>query len=104
MAITAVRLANVDFRSWQSVINPQQCLLVDGSGAGMCMYAYALGAVSIIFTLAIGLLQVRRSAEPAANAACKRVAGSWSVPAGAFHTGQATDSPRADLRRCAPAT
>lgn len=52
-------MANVDLRSMDSVIHQQVCLLSDTGNTAICMYAYALGAVSMFFTLFIGLLQVR---------------------------------------------
>jgi hypothetical protein len=53
-----IRLANVDVTSIKSIMNQKVCLLTENDNISICLYAYALGAVSIIFTFAIGLLQV----------------------------------------------
>jgi len=58
IAITALRLAGVDLRQFQTLWQQKQCGLSDTGNTAICLYAYALGVVSIIFSLAIGLMQV----------------------------------------------
>lgn len=59
IGITAVRMANVDINrikdAWQQLTGT--CLLSAGGSVSLCYYVYALGAVSIVFTLSIGLMQ-----------------------------------------------
>lgn len=72
-------MANVNIRSWDSIIHQNVCLLTEGDNTSICMYAYALGAVSIIFTFAIGLLQVGRAAGAArAGRGHGAVVGLWA--------------------------
>ena len=52
-------MANVDVTklttAWQQLTGT--CLLSAGGSVSLCYYVYALGAVSIVFTLSIGLMQ-----------------------------------------------
>lgn len=58
IGITGVHMANVDLRSFDSIIHQKVCLLSPDGNTAICMYAYALSAVSMVLTLIIGLLQV----------------------------------------------
>lgn len=58
IGITGIHMANIDIRSFDSIVHQKVCLLTEGDNTSICMYAYALGAVSIILTFAIGLLQI----------------------------------------------
>lgn len=60
IAITAMQLGNV--QTWQDVVqlNQKVCLLSDQpKNMATCTYIYAVGGVSIVLTIVIGLLQVR---------------------------------------------
>jgi hypothetical protein len=62
LGITGIHLAGITSFSDLRTLVPEggkMCLLSDTGAHTMCIYAYALGAVSIVFTLAIGLMQVR---------------------------------------------
>lgn len=62
LAITAVQLAGVD--SWQGLLNQRMCKAsADPTNLQVCTYIYAVGGVSIVMTILIGLLQVRRAAR-----------------------------------------
>ena len=57
LAITAVRLGGV--QDIQGLTNQSVCLLSgDTANKNPCYYAYAVGAISIVLTILIGLLQV----------------------------------------------
>lgn len=57
IAITAVQLAGV--QAWDQVLNQKQCLFsADPSNTAVCTYVYAVGGVSVVFTILIGLLQL----------------------------------------------
>lgn len=43
--------------AWQQLTGT--CLLAPGGNIAICLYVYALGVVSLVFTLSIGLMQVR---------------------------------------------
>ncbi|GBF97431.1 hypothetical protein Rsub_09597 [Raphidocelis subcapitata] len=58
VAIIALHLAGVEWQRPQTLLSSTTCLLSQDGGTALCYYAYALGAVSVLFTLAIGLLQV----------------------------------------------
>lgn len=62
IAITAINLGNV--QSLQDVwkLNQKFCLAsADPKNMSVCTYIYAVGAVSIVLTILIGLLQVSSS-------------------------------------------
>jgi hypothetical protein len=68
IAITAINLGNV--QSWQDVLklNQKFCLAsADPKNMSVCTYIYAVGAVSIVLTILIGLLQVSSSTVFAAD-------------------------------------
>jgi hypothetical protein len=70
--------------TWRGILDQKECLLSDGGGIALCYYAYALGAVSIVFTLAIGLLQFCTCNACSCGAAMDTVfavmaAGWWAV-------------------------
>jgi hypothetical protein len=70
--------------TWRGIIDQQQCLLSDGGQIALCLYMYALGAVSMVFTLAIGLLQCCTCNACSCGAAMDTVfavmaAGWWAV-------------------------
>lgn len=57
VAITALQLANVD--SWSGVMNMKLCKAsADPQNLTVCTYIYAVGGVSILLTIVIGLMQV----------------------------------------------
>jgi hypothetical protein len=68
IAITAVNLGNV--QSLQDVLklNQKFCLAsADPKNMSVCTYIYAVGAVSIVLTILIGLLQVSSSSSTASS-------------------------------------
>ena len=60
VGVTAVHMAGADVTNARAIWGALTgtCLLSAGGAVAVCYYAYALGIVSIIFTLAIGLMQV----------------------------------------------
>ncbi|KAI8466899.1 MAG: hypothetical protein J3K34DRAFT_432104 [Monoraphidium minutum] len=58
IGITGIQLANINLKDWDSVVNQKVCLLAEDNNTSICLYAYALGAVSLVFTLTIGLMQI----------------------------------------------
>lgn len=58
IGITGVHMANVDIFKPQTLLNQKTCLLSAEGNTSICLYAYALGAVSIVLTFSIGLLQI----------------------------------------------
>jgi len=62
IAITAVQLANVT--SWQGLLDQKLCMAsADPRNLNVCTYIYAVGGVSIVMTIIIGLLQVSTQAS-----------------------------------------
>lgn len=58
LAITALQLANVE--DWKDLYQAKLCKASgDPTNTSVCTYIYAVGAVSIVLTIIIGLLQVR---------------------------------------------
>jgi uncharacterized membrane protein len=59
IAITAVQLANVSSFSFQDLWNQKICLAsANFKDLSVCTYIYAVGGVSIVLTILIGLLQM----------------------------------------------
>lgn len=59
IAITAMQLANVT--ALRDLLNQKVCLAsANPTNLGVCTYIYAVGGVSLVFTIAIGLLQLVR--------------------------------------------
>jgi hypothetical protein len=59
VAITALQLANVE--NWKDLYQAKLCKASgDPTNTSVCTYIYAVGAVSIVLTIIIGLLQVRQ--------------------------------------------
>lgn len=57
VAITALQLANVD--NWRGIMNMKLCKAsADPENLSVCTYIYAVGGVSIVLTIIIGLMQV----------------------------------------------
>ena len=57
IAITALQLANVD--SWRGLMDMKLCKAsADPENLTVCTYIYAVGGVSIVMTILIGLMQV----------------------------------------------
>jgi hypothetical protein len=74
IAITAINLGNV--QSLQDVLklNQKFCLAsADPKNMSVCTYIYAVGAVSIVLTILIGLLQVSCSTAWAAGCLCNHM-------------------------------
>lgn len=80
LAITALQLANVE--NWKDLYQTKLCKASgDPTNTSVCTYIYAVGAVSIVLTIIIGLLQVGRGVHgrweglrrSSANATCRRM-------------------------------
>lgn len=57
LAITALQLANVD--TWKDLWNSKLCKAgPDPTNSSVCTYLYAVGGVSIVLTIIIGLMQL----------------------------------------------
>lgn len=71
IAITAVQLANVSSFTIQDIWNQKICLAsANFKDLSVCTYIYAVGAVSIVLTIVIGLLQVSSKADAAVACCC----------------------------------
>lgn len=79
IAITAVQLANVNSLNFHELWNQKICLAsANYQDLSVCTYIYAVGAVSIVLTILIGLLQVRAAATVGEATAAEGVFGSGS--------------------------
>lgn len=98
IAITAIHMMDINsIEALKEVLHQDVCLLTPDNNTSICIYAYALGAVSIVFTFAIGLLQICTcgccGCGAAMDSAFSVLAAAWWV-AGAFVV--STNSSRAN--------